>query len=617
MCGIAGIIPLQTGQIKDAGTLRQGLQCMTDALAHRGPDGEAHWTDDTRSVFLGHRRLAIIDITPAGVQPMHYADRYTIVHNGELYNYIELREVLKAKGYVFRSQSDTEVILAAYDHYGSGCLQHFDGMFAFAIWDKAERVLFAARDRLGEKPFFYTHHDNCFWFASEIKAFKAAGIPVNTRHNALLNFITPGLVQSATDASATFFTDIYSLPAAYYLTLNSGSGKFSFTRYWELPRATRGHEDETEIVEGFRHLLSRSVERRLRSDVPVGTSLSGGLDSSSIAALLHKNNIRLTTFSAVFPGFEKDESRWIQQITTAFDLEGFTTAPTGDELARDFEALCYHQEQPFGSASIYAQYRVYALAKQQGVTVLLDGQGADEVLGGYPRYGHWFLQELWRGDKAAFRRERAAMERNGIGPGWSVANLVAALFPGMASKGLQQRAWRQQQYNPDLSRDYFTAHRDRAGLQKPVIRGLNDILAYTTTHTGLQELLRYADRNSMAHGREVRLPFLSHELVEFVFGLPALFKIRDGFTKYLLRTAMQDLLPPEITWRKDKTGFEPPQVQWLQQPAMLEYIHAARQKLVQEKILNSSVLNKPIQVNAAHEAANSDWRYLVAAQTLL
>jgi asparagine synthase (glutamine-hydrolysing) len=614
MCGIAGII--STTNILAREQLQQQLQAMTNALAHRGPDGEGYWYNPGSQVFLGHRRLAIIDPSVAGAQPMHFAGRYTIHYNGELYNYIEIRETLLHKGYQFRSQTDTEVILAAYDCYGENCLAAFDGMFAFAIWDEKEQVLFAARDRFGEKPFFYTEDENAFYWASEIKAFTAADLPLSPRHYLLLNFITPGLLQDPDDPQATFFAEVQSLPPAHFLRYEASTGQRQETRYWSLSPVVADTLSPQAITDQLLSLLHTAVQRRLRSDVRVGTSLSGGLDSSAIAALLHEQGIALSHFSAVFPGFDKDESAHIQQVSDAFQLQGYATSPTADEFVKDFERLCFCQDEPFGSASVYAQYRVFALAQQQGVPVLLDGQGADEVLAGYPRYLHWFLQERWRTDRAGFVRDKKALADNGHAIHWGWGNRLAALWPGPAAKQLQRKAIRQQQQT-GFNRDYLEAYARPESLKKPVVKTLNDILQYSIAQAGLPELLRYADRNSMACSREVRLPFLSHELVAFLFSLPSTVKIQKGFTKYPLRLAMQERLPESITWRKDKIGFEPPQVKWLQHPDMQLYMYEARERLVRYSILDKKVLDKPLQLHAAHAAGNFDWRCLVVAHTLL
>jgi asparagine synthase (glutamine-hydrolysing) len=399
MCGIAGIIQ-STPSLYN----KEYLKKMTDTLAHRGPDGEGLWQNESGNVLLGHRRLSIIDLSDAGQQPMDYMNRYTIVHNGEIYNYVELREELQKKGYVFRSQTDTEIIAAAYACWEDECVDRFDGMFAFAIWDSTEKELFAARDRFGEKPLFYHFDNNRFVFASEMKALWAAGVEKTPNQKMLFNFITIGYTDNPDQPGETFFENIHKLPAATSLKYNSITNELLLEKYWDIdPEKENKKINDGEALEQFTHLLTRSVKRRLRSDVKIGTSLSGGLDSSSIVALINELQTlgyQPQAFTAIFPGFEKDEAGYSKQVADKFNLQQFTKAISGDELLNDWNKLCYHQEEPFGSASIYAQYKVYELAKQHDVKVLLDGQGADETLAGYHKYYKWYWQELFRKQRA-------------------------------------------------------------------------------------------------------------------------------------------------------------------------------------------------------------------------
>lgn len=554
---------------------------MSDILAHRGPDGEDHWINKQQTAGLAHRRLAIIDLTDTGKQPMHYLDRYTIVHNGEIYNYIELKELLAKKGYRFISTSDTEVILAAYDCYGEKCVEHFDGMFAFAIWDEKEQTLFAARDRFGEKPFFYFYGEEQLLFASEMKALWTAGIQKEANKTLLYNYLTLGYTCNPAELSETFYTHIAKLPAASYLKYYLATNILETGRYWDIDKTYIDNSlSENEAIEKFQHLFLSSIKKRLRSDVPIGTSLSGGLDSSSIVAMMDRNS-NLTTFSAIFPGFEKDESFYQQKMVDQYHLSNATVVPTVEDLIASFDQLYYHQEEPFQSSSIFAQYKVFELAKQHNTKVLLDGQGADEILAGYDKY-------------------------------ITSKNRLLAKLPEISTIYIERWKAYQQKKNNHLSKDFKEAF-GYSYYQFPHPEKLNTVLYYTTFLNGLEELLRYADRNAMAHGREVRLPFLQYGLVEFVFSLPAHFKIRNGISKWILRQSMQDYLPEAIVQRKDKTGFEPPQQQWMQHPDLQERIQEAKQLLVKEEILNPSVLHQKIQPQSAHEAGNYDWRFLSAA----
>lgn len=614
MCGIAGIISLNQNNVS-----KQRLKQMTDAIAHRGPDGEGQWINAYQQIGLGHRRLSIIDLSSNGSQPMHYLNRYTIIHNGEVYNYIELKEDLVKAGYRFSSLTDTEVIAAAYDFYGESCLKKMEGMFSFAIWDEKEQKLFAARDRFGEKPFYYFESDELFLFASEMKAIWAAGIEKKPSNKALLNYLTLGYVHNAADNELTFYENIFALPPAHYLTVTPANTISVVQQYWKLDKELKLPISENDATEKLYQLLESSLKYRLRSDVAVGTSLSGGLDSSTIAAILADKGISLSAFSAVFPTFEKDESVYIKMVVNKFNLKNFTTTPTANDLINDFEKLCYHQEEPFQSSSVFTQYKVYELAKQQGVKVLLDGQGADEILAGYHKYIHWYLQELISRNKfGKAKKERLALQNNNAEIWWGIKNIAAAFLPAHASIQLEKREYKHSIHHPDINKDFIHSLRGREweGIHKPVVTKLNDILHYNITENGLEELLRFADRNSMAHGCEVRLPFLDHKFVQFAFATPSKYKINNGYTKWLLRKVMDKKLPNEIVWRKDKIGYEPPQQQWMEDKQLQDYIHEAKKKLADKKIITSKAIAKKIEPKPAHKENNYDWRYLVAAHLL-
>ncbi|HEV3324209.1 MAG TPA: asparagine synthase (glutamine-hydrolyzing), partial [Puia sp.] len=579
MCGIAGILSPNPAKITG-----ERLKKMTDAIAHRGPDGEGCWLSPSGLAGLGHRRLSIIDLSPAGAQPMSCLGRYTVIHNGEIYNYRELRSLLQSKGYAFSSRTDTEIIPAAYDLYGPGCVQYFDGMFAFALWDEKEKTLFLARDRFGEKPLFFYRDGEQFVFASEMKALWAAGIIKESNHNMLFNFITIGYTQNPADGTETFFNDIKKLPARSYLLYHALTQQMETRVYWDprpeppLPGADKtsnppADKSESVLLATFSTLLSDSVNKRLRSDVTVGTSLSGGLDSSAIVSYIRRQPETptiLPTFSAVFPGFEKDETPFIDLVTRHFSLENYRTEPTAAGLIRDFEQLAAHQEEPFQSSSIYAQFCVFGLAASRNVKVLLDGQGADELLAGYSKYYPRYWRELYSSDKKALAPELAAAKRLGAAERWTWKDRLASLLPEYAGSFFKKRRIASQFHHPDLSREFT-----RSGVsyyEIPPVANLNGVLYYNTLMNGLEELLRYADRNSMAHGVEVRLPFLDHRLAEFLFSLPAHFKIREGWTKWMLRAGTEHLLPSGIVWRKDKIGYEPPQYRWMTDKTLREYI---------------------------------------------
>src|SRR5436190_11715663 len=625
MCGIAGIIQANTDKYSI-----YHLKKMTDALAHRGPDGEGLWQSDNGMVQLGHRRLSIIDLSKAAAQPMHFipvsskrwaeGNHYTIIHNGEIYNHIEIRKHLEKEGYSFHTQSDTEVILAAYDFWNDECIEHFDGMFAFAIWDEKEQELFAARDRFGEKPFFYHFNKEQFVFGSEMKALWAAGIQKKANLQMLFNYITIGYVDNPERPEETFFENIFKLPPASRLYYKPATGELTIEKYWDIDTSIRNKTiGDAEAIERFQHLFSTSVKRRLRSDVTVGTSLSGGLDSSSIVSVIDGLLIpdsRLQAFTASFPGYEKDELSFSGKIANQFSLRQHIYPVTDQNLVDDGETFLTHQEEPVASSSAYAQYKVFELAKQQNVTVLLDGQGADETLAGYHKYYKWYWQELFQQRNLMRSGEIAAARKIGIEEKFGLKNILASLLPDLASVILEHQYLAYALQQEDLTREFVQLQSKEAYYTTPALNNLNGLLHFNTCVHGLEELLRYADRNSMTHSREVRLPFLNHELVEFIYTLPSHFKIREGWTKWLLRQSMKEQLPAEIVWRKDKVGFEPPQKKWMENPNLQEMIQEARKKLVNEKVLKPGVISKPLEATDAYAANSNDWRYLSAATIL-
>ena len=620
MCGIAGIISPYPSLVQ-----MEKLQLMTDSLQHRGPDGEGFYKNEEGTVALGHRRLSIIDLSENASQPFHYL-HYILVFNGAIYNYVELKDELRTKGYTFTTLSDTEIISAAYDCWGKDCLLHFDGMFAFAIYNTKEQLLFVARDWFGEKPlYYYSEHEQRgrfkqFGFASEMKALWAMGLPRQLNGTQMLNYLTLGYVQNPIKKTDTFFSNILSLPPGHYLTVLPSQGRVQMRRWYVPVKANKENGNwtnrtEAETIEKFSELFFTSVKRRLRCDVTLGTSLSGGLDSASIAAAIHsQTHSSFPVFTASFSGFEKDESARSKETADHFSLQQHLISPTANDWVNNWQQLMYHQEEPMQSSSVLTQFLVYGLAKEKGITVLLDGQGADEILGGYQKYPQWYLQQLLRTDRKAFYKEKKLLHQHQFLDHWNWKNYAASFFPEKVAMHLQQRDIHHQNQHPFLQSDFLRQYQNADTLQKPEVRQLEDLLFYNTFQVGLQELLRYADRNSMAHSREVRLPFLNHELVEFVFSLPSSYKIKEGFTKWILRKSMEQLLPSDMVWSNGKIGYEPPQQLWMQQAPIQEMIHEARKTLVSKFILKPGILEESIQARPAHAKDNFDWRYLCAAE---
>ncbi len=619
MCGIAGIIDLDKKNVSI-----KRLKEMTDIIAHRGPDGEGHWISPNGNVGLGHRRLSIIDLSHEADQPMHYLNRYSMVFNGEIYNYLELKETLLKQGYKFTTASDTEVLLALYDRDKEKCLQLLDGMFSFVLYDEKENEIFAARDRFGEKPFFYNYvPGKHFLFGSEMKCLWEAGIKKEVSNRMLYNYLANNALENPNNLSETFYENCTRLPHSHYIKLSAAACSLSIKQYYDIDwKNTNCDISVDQAKEKFYELFYTSIKRRLRSDVTVGSSLSGGLDSSLVVAVIDVlkkgSGQQQDTFSAVFPGFKKDERRYMDMVIAKTNVQPHFITPGDDGLIASINKLSWHQEEPYGSASIYVQYCIMQLAKENNVTVLLDGQGADEVLAGYHGYYPEYFKELKRTSKKLYHKEadayrdmHASSDINVDLIGSKANRLKYAIgnqLPGI-------RKWyHKMKYpvTPFLQNDFIKAYGKELFKPQEVFSSLNERLYYSTFKHGLQELLRYADRNSMAHSREVRLPFLYHELVEFLLTLPPEMKINNAWTKWIMRQAFEEELPPEICWRKDKIGYEPPQKNWMDKGMMVEVINEGRGKLIGMGLLSGA---KPVVLTEI-ETISRNWKILMTAEML-
>jgi asparagine synthase (glutamine-hydrolysing) len=552
MCGLAG---MAGGPPPERAT----LQCMADAMVHRGPDSEGVWHD--ANAGLASRRLAIIDLEPRSDQPLHLGP-WHLAFNGEIYNYRELREELRRLGHEFSTEGDGEVLLHAWSQWEEGSLDRLNGMFALAVWHEDRQELVCARDPFGEKPFFWARSGGGIVFASEVGALLAARPELGPpRADALAPYLGLGWMPAPDES---FFAGINQLPGSHFLRFAAGSVKVE--RYWSPSRVDTPVE-YSEAAERLRELLIDSIRLRLRADVPVGTSLSGGVDSSAVVLLSSEiaGDHRRHAFTARFPGFARDEWRYADAVARrAGVVEHHAVEPTPEGLLDELDALVRHQGEPFASTSIYAQWRVMKVAQAAGVTVLLDGQGADEFLGGYPGLNGWTLRSQGIGAVLGGLVSEADREPTlrALGSGW---------IPGPV------RRW-------DTRRRvsaYVTPAvvETSAGVVPPPVERMNGLgnplareLLRQTFFTSLPMLLRYADRNSMAHSREVRLPFLDRRVAEYALSLPARFLYRDGMTKMVLRDAVRDLAPAEVLARRDKVGFETPQQQWLREPAFIDRV---------------------------------------------
>jgi asparagine synthase (glutamine-hydrolysing) len=550
MCGIAG-------SVGGAPVGETELGRMAGAMAERGPDDQGVWADGRCG--LAFRRLAIIDLDRRSSQPMHL-DGLHLVFNGEIYNYRELRTELEGHGDRFRTAGDAEVLLHAWRRWGQGALERFNGMFAFAIWDEREAKLSLASDPFGEKPVYWARGSGgALVFASEIEAIL---LDRDVRAAADERILAAYLAHNAPPPiERSFFAGIDRLPGGHVLEWRDGHTRVE--RWWR-PRQVGAPSTYQEAVEAVRELLLDSIRLRLRSDVPVGTSLSGGVDSSGAVGLSAQlaGDHRRHAFTATFPGFERDEWAYASLAAQAAGVDRHhAVEPNADDALNDLERLIVAHEEPVASLSVYAQWRVNAAAKEAGVVVLLDGQGGDELFGGYPFASGYALRST--GAPAALR----AMLRS---PGRAGRGMVRSFAADHLPAAMRARHYRRSA-SPYVERELA---RDGSLGETPATEGwmhegspLRRELVAETFVTSLPGLLRYADRSSMAHSREVRLPLLDRRLTELALSLPASFLVRGGMTKAVLRDAVREVVPTTVLARRDKVGFEPPQAQWLETPA--------------------------------------------------
>jgi len=581
MCGIAGAL-VPAGRSVEP----ERLRLAAERLIHRGPDdvGFLAWDGSApptsgrdpavargNRVALAHRRLAILDLTPAGWQPMSSLDgRFHLVFNGEIYNYRELRTELEREGRRFVSTGDTEVLLAAWASWGPRALSRFVGMFAFAVLDVRQRQVVLARDFFGIKPLYYHASPHGFAFASEIPALlDLAGQTPRAHSRRLYDYLRFGLTDHAAE---TMFDGIRQLPAAHVLTLDIDRPALGEPRrFWDLDLDARCDLSLTAAAERLRAMFLDSVCLHLRSDVPVGTALSGGIDSSSIVmAMRHIEGGGLDLHSVSFlPGDpEIDETQWVETVALASGARLHRTRPDPAELVRDLERLIAVQAEPFGSTSIYAQHRVFRLAHEAGIKVMLDGQGADELFAGYRTYLAVRLASLLRQGRLgeAMRLARAARTL----PGATASELFRAV--GYHVLPAELHRWARRLAGRDLEPAWLDRPwLDRVGIVRasPIPRprrkdALREMLYRTVTESSLPMLLRYEDRNSMAYSIESRVPFLTPALAQFVLSLPEAYLVdADGTSKAVLRRAMRGLVPDAILDRRDKIGFATPERRWL------------------------------------------------------
>jgi len=609
MCGISGLLVRESSE-----AIAPILHRMNNRIRHRGPDDEGYvffngndnrivYGDDTPDstkqstrryapknhinelgensfhLGFGHRRLSIIDLSDGGHQPMCIGsdDEVWITCNGEIYNYIELREELQTLGYQFNSNSDMEVLLNAYLCWGVNCLARFNGMWAFVIYDKRKNILFGARDRFGVKPLYYTLNKYHFAFASEHKSILEVPsyLPeVNT--NAIFPHLLYGNVEMEPES---FFKNIFELMPSHYFIYDVSKSDFSINRYYSLPvsdlNPTFNQADFDKAKDRTYQLIEKAVKLRLRSDIPIGFCLSGGLDSSAIVSISNRLNQQqqISQLSGGIKAFtagnnsEFDESNWAKIVADEANAEWVNTVVNADTLFDELENIIYHQDIPLFSTSTYAQNRVMRSAREHGISILLDGQGGDEIFAGYPPFYTGYLNQLL-GDfqLSEFFKELSSLGNSPFNAsiyGMSLAKITTDKCLPSKAKQLMSITFKPEfeLLNKSALGDYGTQIQFSGEFKN---KGVNSMLAEYCTGTYLKNLLRWEDRCSMQYSIESRTPFSDDkELIEYLFSLPANYKIHHGWSKYIMRQAIEGVVPDEIRNRKDKKGFSVPQNAWL------------------------------------------------------
>ncbi len=580
MCGFAGILQWDGSDVRP-----DELKRLGDALEHRGIDdlGYLSWNGNRQDeavchrrevpggcVGFVHRRLSILDLTDAAWQPMSSADnRHHIVFNGEVYNYLELRDELEKLGHKFRSNSDTEVVLAAFEQWGSEALKRFIGAFAFAILQTDNGKLFLGRDFFGIKPLYYTRWAGGLAFASEIKALlELPHVAACANPQRVYDYLRFGITDHGTE---TTFAGIYQMPSAHWAEIDIDTpGEVTPVRYWDIETSEPMDISFDEASRRLREMFLENVKLHLRSDVPVGVTLSGGIDSSAIVMAMRAIQGKQTdihTFTHIADG-PLGEGRWANIVNHSACAQGRSVRPQPAELVADLDDLIAIQDEPFGSTSIYAQMRVFRLARDSGIKVILGGQGADELLAGYRPYLAARAVSLLRRGKITKlgRYLRGCSQLPGVSMTRMLLRAGGLILPDML-QGPARYLTGQELFPAWMQHQWFR----RAGVRADLIwraKGsevLREHLRQSIADKGLPALLRYEDRNSMAHSVESRVPFLTPEMVNFTLGLPEEYLISaDGVSKSVFRHAMRGLVDDEILNRRDKIGFSTPQHQWLE-----------------------------------------------------
>lgn len=570
MCGITGIINTSLITVSS-----EEISTCNNLISHRGPDDEGYYFG--KNFAFGHRRLSILDLSSNGHQPMHYLNKYVITFNGEVYNYLEIKEELSKSGYTFYSHTDTEVILASYDKWGEECVNRFNGMWAFAIYDKVKNIIFCSRDRFGVKPFYYAEVKGKFIFGSEIKQLLLFSSK-KANFSILVDFLVTGIQEHTHE---TFFQNIYKLQPSHNLIYDLTTHKYHIQRYYTIGlNKLIENECFDSVISQYEDALKRAISYRFHSDVKIGTCLSGGLDSSTIASLAsleykNKSQIQFTAIHAKSIEKETDESDYARLVATNANLDLHIIEPSIDDFQAYLEDVIYTQEEPFGGLSIFMQYFVMRKAKELGCKVMLDGQGGDETLLGYEKYYPAMYWQLFKheGFKSSLKEIVLSHKNN---PKMTFKTIAYYVVGSFLASCRQYIYWKRVSFVHSSFKKKFL-------FLKQFSKSYHNIFTlqkYEIEHTNLPMLLRYEDKNSMRHSVETRLPFIDYKTLEIALSMNAHYKIAHGWTKYILRVIVSRFLPQKITWRKNKLGFNAPDTIWM------AYITFSLKK----EVLNSDIL---------------------------
>ena len=556
MCGISIAI-----NKKNISVLESIIKPMNDIINHRGPDDEGFYYGN--NFALAHRRLSILDLSSAGHQPFQWKHLW-ITYNGEVYNYVELREELKQFGHTFKTTSDTEVIMAAYEHWGVEAFAKFNGMWSLAIFDSIKNEIIFCRDHFGIKPMFYTHTPSYFLAGSEIKQFTTINEfePILNKNSAV-NFLVKG---SLNYSENTFFENVFELPAGHYLQYNLSNHSINKVKWYDIKEAVKiTNLSEEETISTFRKLFTDSVRIRMRSDVTVGSCLSGGIDSSAIVSTVKADNLANANFATITSCFEDkkfDEQKFSDLVTESTGYKAVKVFPNLNDLwdKHHLDKIIFHQDQPAYSGSCYSEFNVFKTARENNMIVMLDGQGSDEYLCGYGEFYITRLKQLFLTLRFATAfsliKQKAAHRNHSVFAELKLFLKSAILFPAIALikklQGKNNYGWLSNDWQKIAEKElvYFNSN------------NIKDLSIDEIKYTSIPYQLHSEDRNSMMFSIESRLPFLCPRLVEYSIGLDDEFKIKNAYTKYVLRQAVPEM-PQAIRERKDKMGFVSPDASWM------------------------------------------------------